>query len=136
MVLALPLVLISKNVLLLTLILPLVLALPIKSELISDIGPGLLFDRYQKKIEPAIAQCGNLAIFTIIKILAFFSHGKFVARHPIKIIIISSVLASLCGLGLFRFYEEKNMVNLWIPENVDFSKNHKWLMERFPPTLR
>ena len=45
MVLALPLVLISKNVLLLTLILPLVLALPIKSELILDIGPGLRCDK-------------------------------------------------------------------------------------------
>ena len=44
MVLALPLVLISKNVLLLTLLLPMALALPIKSELISDIGPGLLYE--------------------------------------------------------------------------------------------
>ena len=64
------------------------------------------------------------------------SHGKLVARNPIKTIILSCFFASLCGLGFFNFYEEKNMVNLWIPVNNDFSINHKWLMANFPPTTR
>ena len=71
--------------------------------------------------------------------LHFFSrhrHGRWVATNPRKTISISLLLVGLCGLGLFNFYMEKNMVKLWIPEDSDFAKNNAWLWDNFPPDLR
>ncbi len=35
-----------------------------------------------------------------------------------------------------RFYQETNMVKLWLPEDSDFALNNKWLWENYPPDLR
>ena len=52
--------------------------------------------------------------------------------------MIASALAvvALCGVGVVNFYEEKNMVKLWIPADIDFAKNYHWLMKNFPPDVR
>eukprot|EP00095_Tigriopus_kingsejongensis_P003657 maker-scaffold11_size778918-snap-gene-1.12 protein:Tk03657 transcript:maker-scaffold11_size778918-snap-gene-1.12-mRNA-1 annotation:"hypothetical protein DAPPUDRAFT_306990" len=65
----------------------------------------------------------------------FYRHGKWVASHPKLTILGALVGVALCGLGLFRFNEEKNMVKLWIPPNSDFAHNNQWLWENFPPDL-
>jgi len=66
----------------------------------------------------------------------FYNLGKLVAINPFKTICFSLSLTALCGLGLFSFYEEKDLVKLWIPENNDFATNHQWLIHNFPPKIR
>lgn len=66
----------------------------------------------------------------------FYRHGKWVASHP-KITIICSLLwVAICSIGIVKFYQENNMVKLWIPPNSDFAHNNGWLWENFPPDLR
>ena len=73
---------------------------------------------------------------TYINYYWLFSLGKLVAINPFKTICFSLSLTALCGLGLFSFYEEKDLVKLWIPENNDFATNHQWLIHNFPPKIR
>ena len=58
------------------------------------------------------------------------------ARNPVKVICLNLVVTGILTAGLFNFYEEKDMVKLWIPEDSDFSKNSLWLKDNFPPKLR
>ena len=62
--------------------------------------------------------------------------GLKVAKHPKKVILLSFLCTLVCSMGLFYFYEQKDMVKLWIPADNDFAINHLWLKDNFPPKLR
>ena len=100
----------------------------------------LLIIRFMYTVQCCIL--GSICVYRIPLTLTYinyywlFSLGKLVAINPFKTICFSLSLTALCGLGLFSFYEEKDLVKLWIPENNDFATNHQWLIHNFPPKIR
>ena len=38
---------------------------------------------------------------------------------------------ALSGLGVLRFYQEKDPIKLWIPRNSDFIRDANWLKNQF-----
>jgi hypothetical protein len=62
--------------------------------------------------------------------------GIFISKRPFKVIAATLTVVFICSFGISQFYEEKNMVKLWIPQDIDFSKNYHWLMKNFPPDIR
>ena len=68
--------------------------------------------------------------------LIFCSLGVFISMRPWKVIVATLAVVSVCAIGIINFYEEKNMVKLWIPGDIDFAKNYHWLMKNFPPDIR
>ena len=69
-------------------------------------------------------------------LISFFSLGIFISKRPFKVIAATLAVVFVCSFGIVQFYEEKNMVKLWIPQDIDFSKNYHWLMKNFPPDIR
>lgn len=63
-------------------------------------------------------------------------HGKFCARHSVKVILASFGLTLLSTLGLLNFHWESNAIRLWIPKNSDFAHNYEYLWSNYPPNMR
>ena len=47
----------------------------------------------------------------------FYNYGKCVAKYPIVVIFICLLIATVCGLGLFKFTQENTGIKLWIPRD-------------------
>ncbi|KAK3928566.1 Patched domain-containing protein 3 [Frankliniella fusca] len=67
---------------------------------------------------------------------SFDRHGQIMATHPKRCIIVSMLIILVSLNGLIFFRQEKNPLNLWIPQHSDFYSETKWLMEEFGNGLR
>lgn len=61
----------------------------------------------------------------------FFNLGVMVARHPWRIITVTWVFVAFSSIGMFRFYIEKNPMNLWVPPDSDFRQDTNWYIDKF-----
>ena len=48
----------------------------------------------------------------------FARYGRFVARHPIKIIIIVIIINGALGVGMVRFQQESKTEDVYIPTGM------------------
>ncbi|XP_062578553.1 patched domain-containing protein 3-like [Saccostrea cucullata] len=64
----------------------------------------------------------------------FGMYGRFVARHPVKILAIAIIVNLLMGLGMLNFYEETNLEKLYTPENSQASQDWDKLKGVYPHT--
>lgn len=65
-----------------------------------------------------------------------FRHGRFVARRPVLVILLSLAFTGLCATGLVNFHWESNAIKLWIPQDSDFAQDYDYLWSTHPPELR
>ncbi|XP_072039271.1 uncharacterized protein [Amphiura filiformis] len=45
----------------------------------------------------------------------FYSTGRFIGRHPLLCILLSTLLVAGCGVGLIRFHQETRREKIWVP---------------------
>lgn len=53
------------------------------------------------------------------------------ALHPWKTIICSLIVTALCGLGLIRFHNEKDLLLLYVPKSHSFYTDTQWLINKY-----
>ena len=71
------------------------------------------------------------------KLEAYFHwHGALVARRPYAVICFCLVITAISCLGLIKFKEEREMVNLWVEPASRFRQENSWVQENFPRELR
>ena len=71
------------------------------------------------------------------KLEAYFHwHGALVARRPYAVICFCLVITAISCLGLLKFKEEREMVNLWVEPTSRFRQENSWVQENFPRELR
>lgn len=59
-----------------------------------------------------------------------------IAKHPWKTILYCWIFVALSVVGLVRFRQEKNPLNLWVPPDSNFHSDTLWLMENFKTAIR
>jgi len=79
-----------------------------------------------KKVKPSLAFIVSSAIGCF-----FYRIGVFVSTNPWKTILFSWLVVSFCSLGFICFYNERDPMKLWIPEESTFLHDTKWLTSRF-----
>lgn len=57
--------------------------------------------------------------------------GVHIANNPWRTIALSWLVVGLCGLGFFRFHQEKSPMKLWVPQNSKFLHDTNWMIEHF-----
>jgi Niemann-Pick C1 protein len=62
--------------------------------------------------------------------------GYNVAEHPKKTILFSWLTVLLCCLGFLNFYQERDPLKLWVPDNSQFLVNTKFIMNKFGEAVR
>ncbi|XP_048779158.1 patched domain-containing protein 3-like [Ostrea edulis] len=65
----------------------------------------------------------------------FGRYGRFLARHPIKILVIAIAVNCLLGLGMLRLEEESNAELLYTPVNSQSSIDRDYLQSLYPTSL-
>ena len=71
------------------------------------------------------------------KLEAYFRwHGALVARRPYAVICFCLVITGISCLGLLKFKEEREMVNLWVEPASRFRQENSWVQENFARELR
>ena len=66
----------------------------------------------------------------------FHWHGALVARRPYTVICLCLVVTGISCIGLLKFQEEREMVNLWVEPTSRFRQENSWVQENFPRELR
>uniref|UniRef100_A0A336MLU8 CSON014057 protein n=1 Tax=Culicoides sonorensis TaxID=179676 RepID=A0A336MLU8_CULSO len=61
----------------------------------------------------------------------FYRCGYFVALHPWKTIICSVIVTIVCGIGLLRFHNEKDLLQLYVPKHHSFYTDTQWLVNKY-----
>lgn len=75
---------------------------------------------------------GRLSYNVSIAIGQFFYRlGVHIANNPWRTIALSWLVVGLCGLGFFRFHQEKSPMKLWVPQNSKFLHDTNWMIEHF-----
>lgn len=73
----------------------------------------------------------------LAKLEAYFHwHGALVARRPYTVICLCLLITATSCLGLLKFREEREMVNLWVEPTSRFRQENSWVQENFPRQLR
>lgn len=62
----------------------------------------------------------------------FGMYGKFLERHPVKILVISITVNCLLGLGMLRLEVESGAERLYTPVNSQASKDRSFLENIYP----
>ena len=70
--------------------------------------------RFQRKV------FGDLGTF-------FFKYGFYCAKYPWAYIAASVVLCVICSAGLVNFYEETELLNLWLPADSEYKQHYEWI---------
>lgn len=66
----------------------------------------------------------------------FFRLGYFVAGNPLKTIISSFIVVSLCLIGMLRFQTESRESKLWVPQGTIALKNQDYVEDNYGQTVR
>lgn len=66
----------------------------------------------------------------------FYWYGYTIALNPWKFILACFSISAVCSLGLLKFHQEKNPMNLWIPPDSDFKHDTDWIVEKFQEGYR
>lgn len=62
----------------------------------------------------------------------FGMYGRFLERHPVKILVISITVNCLLGLGMLRLEVESGAERLYTPVNSQASKDRSFLEDIYP----
>ncbi|XP_061192611.1 patched domain-containing protein 3-like [Saccostrea echinata] len=62
----------------------------------------------------------------------FGMYGRFLARHPVKVLAIAITVNLLLGLGMLRFEEETGIEHIYTPINSQASQDRDSLKDVFP----
>lgn len=65
-----------------------------------------------------------------------FRLGYSIAERPWQIIGLCWLVVALCCLGFTQFDNERDPLKLWIPQNSEFLRNTKWIIEKFKEGTR
>ena len=66
----------------------------------------------------------------------FKKFGCIVGAHPYITILISFGISGLFMIGFVCFRDERDMIELWVPDESEFYKNNKWVDENFHSSER
>lgn len=58
--------------------------------------------------------------------------GRFIARRPIIVIVLSAVIFLIIGSGIVRLENETRGEKLWIPSGTESQKNNEFVQDTFP----
>ncbi|CAB3372453.1 Hypothetical predicted protein [Cloeon dipterum] len=61
----------------------------------------------------------------------FYRRGYDIATRPGRYVTLCLLVTVLCSFGFFRFRQEQQPVNLWLPRNSNFVRDFNWLMENY-----
>ena len=70
-------------------------------------------------------------IWTLLKLWINFRWGKFVARHPLAVIIVSFLVVVLCCVGNVKIHFEADANRMWIPEESPYLPHKEWIEKNF-----
>lgn len=65
-----------------------------------------------------------------------FRLGFSIAERPWQTIGFCWLVVALCCLGFTKFENERDPLKLWIPQNSEFLRNTKWIIEKFKEGTR
>lgn len=62
--------------------------------------------------------------------------GYYVAANPKKTIIFSWLSVLICCVGFLNFYQERDPLKLWVPEQSTFLKNTQFIIKNYGEGIR
>ena len=63
-------------------------------------------------------------------------HGRFIARHPLPVIVCTFLCSAASLVGFINFHWEANAIKLWLPIGSEFVTNYEHLWQTHPPEIR
>ena len=81
---------------------------------------------------------GHHAQVGVMALLAKYyrMHGRFVARHPIKVLIASILFVGFCGAWIYRLHIITRPESLWVPPGSLTASDKQYSDEQFGPFYR
>jgi len=66
----------------------------------------------------------------------FYRWGKFVSRNPYAVILVSTLLTALSGIGFLNYRQEHQANQLWIPPASQYNVHQNWIDTHFKNNRR
>lgn len=81
---------------------------------------------------------GHHASSGVMAILARYygMHGRFVARHPIKVLLASLLFTAFCGAWIYRLHIITRPESLWVPPGSLTASDKQYSDDQFGPFYR
>jgi len=63
-------------------------------------------------------------------------HGRFIARHPLKVILVSLIFTGCCGLGIMKLEIETVPEKLWVSPTSRAAADKTFFDDHFGKTSK
>lgn len=81
-------------------------------------------------------QAKDCKLFNLVLFFLFYSLGFLVAENPFKTIAFALLSVLICCVGFLNFYQERDPLKLWVPEDSTFLKNTQFIIKNFGEGIR